>query len=59
MSAKDPGGATFVGLVDLASEEMGGRALACSDDDSATPAPAADDTADLAPLKYVAAARGP
>ncbi len=32
MSAKDPGGATFVGLVDLASEEMGGRALACSDD---------------------------
>ena len=32
MSGKDPGGAAFVGLVDLAAEEMGGRALACSDD---------------------------
>ena len=32
MSTKDANGATFVGLVDLASREMGGVALACSDD---------------------------
>src|SRR5688572_27201229 len=31
MSQKDPG-ASFVGLIDLAAEEMGGAALACSDD---------------------------
>jgi allantoicase len=30
--SKDLGGAAFVGLVDLAAEEMGGVALACSDD---------------------------
>ena len=32
MSGKELGGAAFVGLVDLAAEEMGGVALACSDD---------------------------
>jgi allantoicase len=30
--SKDLGGAAFVGLIDLAAEEMGGRALASSDD---------------------------
>ena len=30
--SKELGGAAFVGLVDLAAEEMGGAALACSDD---------------------------
>jgi allantoicase len=30
--SKDLGGAAFVGLIDLAAEEMGGKALACSDD---------------------------
>ena len=30
--SKDMGGAAFVGLLDLASEDVGGAALACSDD---------------------------
>jgi allantoicase len=30
--SKDVDGAAFVGLIDLAAEEMGGKALACSDD---------------------------
>lgn len=30
--SKDPGGASFVGLVDLASKDVGGEALASSDD---------------------------
>jgi allantoicase len=30
--SKDPGGAAFVGLIDLACEDVGGKALACSDD---------------------------
>jgi allantoicase len=32
MSSKDAPSASFVGLIDLAAEEMGGAALACSDD---------------------------